>query len=47
MDVSAHKIGISWNVGATLGLGLDVGGSVSVDPSKVISDVNKVMPWNW
>ena len=47
VDVSAHKIGLSWNVGATLGLGLDVGGSVSVDPSKVISDVNKVMPWNW
>jgi hypothetical protein len=47
VDVSAHKIGFSWNVGATLGLGLDVGGSVSVDPSKVISDVNKVMPWNW
>ncbi|HXD63965.1 MAG TPA: hypothetical protein VNV17_05100 [Solirubrobacteraceae bacterium] len=47
VDVSAHKIGVSWNVGATLGLGLDVGGSVSVDPSKVISDVNKAMPWNW
>jgi stage V sporulation protein SpoVS len=47
VDVSAAKIGFSWNVGATLGLGLDVGGSVSVDPSKVISDVNKVMPWNW
>jgi len=47
VDVSAHKIGFSWNVGGTLGLGLDVGGSVSVDPSKVVSDVNKVMPWNW
>ena len=47
VDVSAHKIGVSWNVGATLGLGLDLGGSVSVDPSKVVSDVNKVMPWNW
>jgi hypothetical protein len=47
VDVSAHKIGVSWNVGATLGLGLDIGGSVSVDPSKVIGDVNKVMPWNW
>ncbi|HEX3976034.1 MAG TPA: hypothetical protein VHW96_07195 [Solirubrobacteraceae bacterium] len=47
VDVSAHKIGVSWNVGATLGLGLDLGGSVSVDPSKVISDVNQVMPWNW
>ena len=47
VDVSAHKIGFSWNVGATLGLGLDVGGSVSVDPSKVISEVNKAMPWNW
>jgi hypothetical protein len=47
VDVSAHKIGISWNVGATLGVGLDLGGSVSVDPSKVISDVNSVMPWNW
>ena len=47
VDVSAHKIGFSWNVGVTLGLGGDIGGSVSVDPSKVISDVNKVMPWNW
>lgn len=47
VDVSAHKIGVSWNVGATLGLGFDLGGSVSVDPSKVISDVNSVMPWNW
>ena len=47
VDVSAHKIGVSWNVGATLGLGLDLGGSVSVDPSKVVSDVNSVMPWNW
>jgi hypothetical protein len=47
VDFTAHKIGVSWNVGATLGLGLDVGGSVSVDPSKVVSDVNKVMPWNW
>ncbi|MFZ1992668.1 MAG: hypothetical protein WAU75_01055 [Solirubrobacteraceae bacterium] len=47
VDVSAHKIGVSWNVGATLGLGLDIGGSVSVDPSKVVSDVNNVMPWNW
>src|SRR5581483_8753515 len=44
VDVSAHKIGFSWNVGVTLGLGGDIGGSVSVDPSKVISDVNKVMP---
>jgi hypothetical protein len=47
VDVSAHKIGVSWNVGATLGLGFDLGGSVSVDPSKVVGDVNKVMPWNW
>jgi hypothetical protein len=47
VDVSAHKIGVSWNVGATLGLGFDLGGSVSVDPSKVVSDVNSVMPWNW
>jgi hypothetical protein len=47
VDVSAHKIGVSWNLGATLGVGLDLGGSVSVDPSKVISDVNSVMPWNW
>jgi hypothetical protein len=47
VDVSAGKIGVSWNVGATLGLGVDIGGSVSVDPSKVISDVNKAMPWNW
>jgi hypothetical protein len=47
VDFTAHKIGVSWNVGATVGLGLDIGGSVSVDPSKVISDVNKAMPWNW
>jgi hypothetical protein len=47
VDVSAGKIGVSWNVGVTLGLGFDLGGSVSVDPSKVVSDVNSVMPWNW
>lgn len=47
VDISASKIGFSWNVGATLGLGLDLGGSVSVDPSRVLSDVNSVMPWNW
>lgn len=47
VDVTAHKIGVSWNVGATLGVGADFGVNVSVDPSKVVSDVNKVMPWNW
>jgi hypothetical protein len=47
VDFTAHKIGVSWNVGATLGVGLDLGGSVSVDPSKVLSDVNDAMPWNW
>lgn len=47
VDVSAGKIGFSWNLGATLGVGADFGGSVSVDPGKVVSDVNKVMPWNW